>query len=257
MSNLLKVAMIETILSLHGRGWSQRRIARELGIDRETVARHLKLTSADANPANAPIGSEPDEPASNPANAPIGSEPDESASNPANAPIGSETVEHAGRASECEPFRDVIVGKLELGLSAQRIYQDLVAESDFAGSYYSVRRFVGRLDAQQELPFRRIECGPGEEAQVDFGAGAPIVTADGKRRRTHVLRIILSYSRKGFSEVVFRQTTDDFLRCLEDAFWHFGGVPQRLVLDNLRAAVTKADWFDPEINPQVQSFADY
>jgi Integrase core domain len=67
----------------------------------------------------------------------------------------------------------------------------------------------------------------------------------------------LSHSRKGFSEVVFRQTTDDFLRCLEDAFWHFGGVPQRLVLDNLRAAVTKADWFDPEINPQVQSFAEY
>jgi transposase len=257
MSNLLKVAMIETIQSLHGRGWSQRRIARELGIDRETVARHLKLTSSESNPANAPIGSEPDAAESNPANAPIGSEPDAAEPNPANAPIGSEVVEHAGRASECEPFRAVIVGKLEVGLSAQRIYQDLVAEYGFAGSYYSVRRFVGRLDAKQELPFRRIESAPGEEAQVDFGAGAPIVAADGKRRRTHVLRIVLSYSRKGFSEVVFRQTTDDFLRCLEDAFWHFGGVPQRLVLDNLRAAVTKADWFDPEINPQVQSFADY
>jgi hypothetical protein len=34
MPNLLKVAMIETILSLHQRGWSQRRIARELGVDR-------------------------------------------------------------------------------------------------------------------------------------------------------------------------------------------------------------------------------
>ena len=241
MSNLLKVAMIETILSLHGRGWSQRRIARELGIDRETVARHLKLTSPDSNPANAPIGSEPGE----------------AASNPANAPIGSGVVDRGGRTSECEPFRELILGKLELGLSAQRIYQDLVAEHAFAGSYYSVRRFVGRLDEKQELPFRRIETAPGEEAQVDFGTGAPIVAADGKRRRTHVLRVVLCHSRKGFSEVVFRQTTDDFLRCLEDAFWHFGGVPQRLVLDNLRAAVTKADWFDPELNPQVQSFAAY
>ena len=44
MANHLEMAHVETILSLHGRGWSQRRIARELGIDRETVARHLALT---------------------------------------------------------------------------------------------------------------------------------------------------------------------------------------------------------------------
>ncbi|OWK39360.1 IS21 family transposase [Fimbriiglobus ruber] len=107
------------------------------------------------------------------------------------------------------------------------------------------------------MPFRRLECGAGEEAQVDFGTGAPIVGPDGQRRKTHVLRVVLSFSRKGFSEVVSRQTTDDFLRGLEDAVWHFGGVPQRLVLDNLRAAVTTADWYDPELNPRVRSFAEH
>ena len=56
MPHLLKVAVIDTILSLHQRGWSQRRIARELGVDRETVARHLGLARA-SKPANAPIGS--------------------------------------------------------------------------------------------------------------------------------------------------------------------------------------------------------
>lgn len=56
---------------------------------------------------------------------------------------------------------------------------------------------------------------------------------------------------------MYRQTTDEFIRCLENAFWHFGGVPQTLVLDNLRAAVSKADWFDPEINPKVQSFCEH
>ena len=50
-------------------------------------------------------------------------------------------------------------------------------------------------------------------------------------------------------------TTESFLRCLENAFWHFGGVPQRIVLDNLKAAVTKADWFDPQLNPKVDEFA--
>ena len=54
-----------------------------------------------------------------------------------------------------------------------------------------------------------------------------------------MLRIVLSHSRKAYSEVVVRQTTEDFIRCLENAFWHFGGVPQTLVIDNLKAAVTQ------------------
>jgi len=55
---------------------------------------------------------------------------------------------------------------------------------------------------------RRLETLPGAEAQVDLGTGAPIVGPDGRRRRTHVFRIVLSHSRKGYSEVVFRQDTD-------------------------------------------------
>jgi len=154
------------------------------------------------------------------------------------------------------------MARLDQGLSAQRIYQDMVADhGEDAPSYYSIRRYAQRLGHASLLPFRRIECVPGAEAQVDFGTGAPIIDtrgdqarSRGRKRRTHVLRVVLSHSRKGFSEVVFRQTTEDFIRCLEDAFHHFGGAPGTLVLDNLRAAVSKADWFDPEINPKVQSF---
>ena len=57
MANLLTMAIIETIYTLHQRGWSQRRIARELGVNRETVARYIARTQT-AKPANAPIGSE-------------------------------------------------------------------------------------------------------------------------------------------------------------------------------------------------------
>ncbi|HJT79045.1 MAG TPA: IS21 family transposase, partial [Gemmataceae bacterium] len=162
----------------------------------------------------------------------------------------------AAARSLCEPWRAVIEAKLAQRLSAQRIYQDLVAEHGFTGKYPSVRRFVRRLAPQEELPFRRLECGPGEEAQVDFGQGA-WVEEDGRRYRPHVFRIVLSYSRKAYSEVVRRQTTEVFLRCLENAWWHFGGVPERVVLDNLRAAVRRADWFDPELNPKVRSFGQH
>lgn len=242
MANQLRMAVVETILSLRGRGWSQRRIAEELGINRETVARHLGEVQNEPKPASAPTGSDGSAPEAKPASAPPGLG---DASGGANA---------AGSASVCEPWRGLITSKIELGLTAQRIYQDLSSEHGYAGSYYSVRRFVHRLEMRLERPFRRMECGPGEEVQVDFGTGAPLIGPDGKRRRTHVFRVVLSYSRKAYSEAVTRQTTEAFLRCLENAFWSFGGSPTRVVLDNLKAAVTKADWYEPELNPKIEAF---
>jgi DNA replication protein DnaC/transposase len=158
--------------------------------------------------------------------------------------------------SACEPYRQVILEKLELGLSAQRIYQDLVPEG-FDHEYHSVRRFVARLRRTSPLPFRRMECEMGEEAQVDFGSGAWIELPDGKRRRSHVFRIVLSFSRKGYCEAVYRQTAEDFIRCMENAFWHFGGVPKVLVIDNLKAAVEQPDWYDPDLTPKIQSFCEH
>jgi transposase len=267
MANHLTMALIDTIHTLRQRGWSQRRIARELGIDRETVARHLQTPPPDSKPAMAPSGSSAATTQPKPAIAPPGSDqgvdrsPQTSTATPpgadARAPLVSPPDPGPGRPSDCLPWRDVIVAKLDLGLSAQRIFQDLTAEHGYTGSYYSVRRFVCRLEQTTPLPFRRMECGPGEEAQVDFGLGAPVVTADGRRRRPYVLRIVLSHSRKAYSEAVYRQSTDAFLGCVENAFWTFGGVVQRLVLDNLKAAVTKADWFDPEIHPKIRACADY
>jgi len=312
MANLLTMADIQAILGLHERGWPQRRIARVLDVDRETVAKYIRASGCAAKPAKAPIGSEvadgqateawespllagasgdergietsqpfplPDAAVgdSKPAKAPIGSNP-----KPAKAPIGSEPVSgdlvppesppglaarieasaavvslerECGR-SACEPYRQVILEKLEQGLSGQRIYQDLRGEG-FDHEYHSVRRFVAKLRGARPLPFRRMECGAGEEAQVDFGTGAWIELPTGKRRRSHVFRIVLSYSRKGYSEAVYRQTTEDFIRCIENAFWHFGGVPKVLVIDNLKAAVKHPDWYDPELNPKVQSFCEH
>lgn len=106
----------------------------------------------------------------------------------------------------------------------------------------------------QDLPFRRLECAPGEEMQVDFGQGAWI-EADGKRRRPHLFRAVLSHSRKGYSEVVWRQDTETFIRCCENAFRYLGGVTRTLVVDNLKAAVLAPDWFDPNLNPKMADFA--
>ena len=78
---------------------------------------------------------------------------------------------------------------------------------------------------------------------------------NGKKRRPWMLRLALSCSRKAYSEVVYRQTTDNFISAIENAFHYFGGVPRRLLIDNLKAAVHRADWYDPELHPKLQSFA--
>jgi transposase len=280
MANVLTMAMIQSIQSLHAAGWSQRRIARELAIDRGTVARYLQSASPDPKPAIVPTGSDgPNAATFSPLPAPAsesspGSDGADSAADPnaAIVPAGSgpastgeipatssaaATSSARGRPGQCEPFRQQIQAMLDERLSAQRIWQDLRTDHGYVGSYDSVKRFVRRLGGTTPLPFRRMECGPGEEAQVDFGTGAPVVGPDGKHRKTWVFRIVLSHSRKGYSEATYTQTTEDFFRCLENAFAHFGGVPKTLVIDNLKAAVAHPDWFDPELTPKVRAFCQH
>ena len=60
---------------------------------------------------------------------------------------------------------------------------------------------------------------------MDFGRGAPVDEPGRKRRRPHLFRIVLSYPRKAYREVVWRQATETFIRCLENSFRAFGGVP--------------------------------
>ena len=225
MANVLNVALVESIRLLFAQGWSRRRIARELGVDRATVGKYVLARSNGQNPPNLPTGS-------------------------------GGSMGPAGPASKCEPLREQIAAKVEAGLSARRIHQDLGGDASGLG-YDSVRRFIQRLGRVHPLPFRRMECEPGAEAQVDFGTGAPVIGADGKRRKSHVFRIVLSHSRKAYSEPTFTQTTDDFLCALENAFAHFGGVPKTLVIDNLKAAVLHPDWFDPVLTPKIQSFCQH
>jgi transposase len=287
MANELKMAIVESIFQLRALRWSARRIARHLGLDRGTVRKYLQQGQSGPKPAIPPAGSSGSKPATHPP-VPGGSPPENgradssveaAISKPAISPAGSEGENgrpsatnlppdaqvaacpappvKCGRPSECEPFQSLILEKLQQELSAQRIYQDLTVEHGFTGSYDSVKRFVRRLGRSRALPMRRMECAAGEEAQVDFGSGAPIIGADGKRRRTYVFRIVLSHSRKAYSEATFRQTTEDFIGCLENAFAHFGGLPKVLVIDNLRAAVKHPDWFDPELVPKLRSFCQH
>ncbi|MBL9215986.1 MAG: transposase [Opitutaceae bacterium] len=193
--NTLHVAHQNSISTLASRGWSARKIARELGVNRATVRRYIRKAAGNAGA----VAPKPPAPVRN-------------------------------SRSSCARWRDVVTAALAKGLSAQRIYQDLVTEFQFRGSYEAVKRFVRSLGQREELPFRRMETAPGAEIQVDFGQGAWVTLPNGKKRRPHLFRAILSHSRKGYSEVVWFQNTETFLRCIENAFRHLGGVPASTVI---------------------------
>ena len=119
-------------------------------------------------------------------------------------------------------------------------------------SYDSVRRFLKRLGAQRPLPFRRMECEPGAGGAGRLRHGC----ARSRRPKASGARPTCCgwcsrIRARRYSEACYRQTAEDFLRVLENAFWHFGGVPQTLVVDNLKAAVLRPDWFDPELESEA------
>lgn len=163
MANKLKMADFQAILQLHSLRWSQRRIARELGINRSTVAKAIQRAEADSKPAKVLTGSEEPKPATlealpapdpKPAKVLTGAAacaPTEaSAAEPAagNAPDGMPISRNW-----CEPYRQQIVPLVEQGLSAKRIWQDLVRDGAKL-KYDSVQRFVRKLTHVRELPFR-------------------------------------------------------------------------------------------------------
>ncbi len=260
MSNFLKMDLVNAIQALKSKGWSKRRIAGELQIDRQTVRKHIRAASNSPPvplPATAQVDSGQNHPLSTP-----GSERPSDQNHPLSTLGNSEVTaaiervfaEPSGRPSKCQTYAELIETKVHRGLSAQRIYQDLVIEVGFKGSYQAVKRFVRRLKESSPKPICRVEVQPAEEAQVDFGSGALVNEPSGRRRKPWIFRIVLSFSRKAYSEAVWYQTTETFIRCLENAFRYFGGVTKTLNLDNLRAAVSRADWYDPDLNPKLECF---
>ena len=209
--NQLKVNQQQTIVALFEQGWSKRRIARELGLDRLTVRRYLAAhlwsgrrisrelaihRETVGKPSAVGFKTRPFRP------------PGPRAVRMQNQPFRPRSG--GGRPSLWRPWQGAIEAALAAGLTAQRIYQDLVCCHGFSG-----RRFGRQLSRSQPEAFERIELEPGAEGQVDFGRGAWVVEP-GKWRRPHLFRVVLSHSRKQLNT----QRNRWVLRCFPFSITH-------------------------------------
>lgn len=146
------------------------------------------------------------------------------------------------------------------GLRLTKVHQ-LLQRRGVDVPYSSLHRFAvqhcGFAD-RRRVTVRMADCEPGEVAQVDFGRLGLVPDPEADRQRVlHALIVTLIHSRHQYVHVCHSQRLGDVIDGLEDAFAFFGGVPRRLIIDNLKPAVTKADRYDPVFQRTFDEYASH
>ena len=159
------------------------------------------------------------------------------------------------------PFQDEIRIALTT-TKAATIWQRLRDEKGVKVSQPSFYRYLScyLTDVWKKpcITVRRDDPPPGEEAQIDFGyLGTWQDPKTGKKYRLWAFAMILSFSRHMFVRVVTRLDQREWLMCHILAFEFFGGVPQRIIPDNLKTGIIKADLYDPKFNRGYEELAHH
>jgi transposase len=233
MPNRRKTLMDIREILLHIRaGSSDRQIERDTKIDRRTIKRYMDWAQAQGL-LEGPLPSL------------------EELQGSADQTLPKQTPPQ--NVSSVEPHRGLVEQLVKENVEIAAIKCRL-EERGYTGSYQAVYRFVRKLKPRTPRATVRVERKPGEEAQVDFGYAGRMIDPDtGELRRTWAFVMTLSWSRHQYAEFVFDQKVATWLRCHRNAFAFFGCDPRRVVIDNLKAAIIKAVWDDPEVQ---QSYRD-
>jgi transposase len=163
----------------------------------------------------------------------------------------------AVRPSKLDPYKPQIVRWLgSHPYTATQIFLRL-REAGYTGGITIVKDYVRKIRPPHTPAFLTLSFAPGECAQVDWGQFGSIAVGN-TRRRLSFFAMVLCYSRMLYVEFTVSETTEHFLACHANAFTFFGGVPERVMVDNLRSAVLEhALGQAPVLNPHYKDFADH
>jgi transposase len=153
-----------------------------------------------------------------------------------------------------DPYQEQIIEWLEENISGVRIHEKMQEEGVKVG-YSTVKGYISQIKRRENI-FIRIHTLPGEEAQVDFGY-LGYTLYKGKKRKTWVFNMRLSYSRLDYYEIVYDQRVETFIQCHINAFNYFGGIPQYIKIDNLKAAILKTNFYEPIYQELYKNLASH
>jgi transposase len=159
------------------------------------------------------------------------------------------------RVSKLDAFRAQVVRDLTAHpYSAVQLLRRL-RESGYTGSYSILKTLVRDVRPPHVQAYLPLAFAPGECAQVDWGS-AGTLTVDGTRRRLSFFALVLCYSRLLYLEFTLLERQEQFLACHQNAFLRLGGVPRRIMVDNLRSAVLAHPAGRPVVyHPRYRDFA--
>jgi len=217
--------VIHKIKSLYdsGNGLTERKIAKELGLSRNTVSKYLKMPEL----------------------------------------VISEQLSETDRTKKLDEYRNYIVHLLQTypGLSAVKVVRKLKAKVDQLNvSDRSVRRYIQAL--KDEISFKQpryyepvIDMMPGVQCQVDGGKLRGVMIA-GKETTVYFMVFVLSYSRLMHVSVSSQPIDTQTLIYQHDAaFRYFGGMPQECVYDQTKLVVINETFRELELNQRFYQYA--
>jgi transposase len=213
-----------TVIVLHGQGWSIRRLHREINISRKRIRRILESNSVLRDTTHC-----------------------------------DEIKPKNRRPGKLDPYKEFIVELLEKysNISGQRVYEHL-KDKGYEGEITIVRDYLKSIrQVGSKMPVRLVETDPGQRGAHDWSDYNITFTSTGKTEQVIFLSYILSYSRRQYIEVVDDKKQKTLLRALINAFIYLDGAPLEIKSDNQKACVDRWEAGRPVFNARYLEFATY
>lgn len=208
----------------HNRGWSIRKISRELVVSRKRIRRILASKSIlrDTTPEE-------------------------------------KIKPKKRRPSKLDPYKKHIGELLEQypDITAQRIFE-LISEKGFDGEITILRNYLKEVrQVAIKTPLTMVETDPGQRANHDWSDYNITYTLTGETERVTFFSYILAYSRRQYMSLVDDKTQGTLFRELIAAFIYFDGVPMEVKGDNQKACVERWEMGRPVFNRKFLEFATH
>ena len=161
------------------------------------------------------------------------------------------------RPSQLDPFKAYIRGRLEEfpRITCVRVLRELRGLG-FTGGISQLKAWVATVRVKAPEAFFRLETLPGEQAQVDW-ANCGTIRIGSAERKLSAFVMVLSYSRMMYAELTLSQCLEDFLQAHLRGFRFFGGVPGKVLYDNLKSVCLSRLGAEIRFNPRLLEFSGH